>query len=149
MPGLTAGYRKRLFSAVHAEGAKRKIDHDALHDIVCARFGVHSMADVTDAQLAGLYHEWTGHGLKRRAALPRKGEAGRKTLEAQIVSGEELIALGQEFAKRGIGEAGRGDFVARQPRGRREIRTRRDWVKVIGGLRAMNRRLEVPKEKAC
>ncbi len=140
MPGLKAGYRKRLFSAVHAEAAKRKIDHDALHDMCAERFKVRSMADMTDRQLAFLYHDWTGKGLRRRAALPRKGEAAAAGAEAQIVSGEELIELGREFAKREIGEAGRGDFIARQLRGRREIRTRRDWVKVIGGLRAMNRR---------
>ncbi len=133
-----AGYRGRLFSAVHAEAAKRKIDHDALHDLCVARFRVHSMADLSERQLAQLYRDWTGKGIKRRANLPRKGEA--KGPAAQIVSGEELVELGKEFAKREIGEAGRGNFIARQVRGRREIRTRRDWVRVIGGLRAMNAR---------
>ena len=139
MANLDAKFRAKLFRAVHAEALKRGIDHDGLHNLCRERSGSRSMSEMSNGDLEGLYHEWTNKKLKRVAKLPRKGEAAAAA-EVQIVSGDELVELGREFAKRGIGEQGRGDFIARQLRGRREIRTRRDWVKVFAAVRAMNRR---------
>ena len=136
MPGLQSGYRGRLFKAVHAEAVKRKIDHDALHDLCVDRFAVHSMSEVTDAQLLSLYKQWTGKTLRARVKLPPRGtEVG-----IQMVSGEELIVLAQEFAKRGLGVEGQVSFIRRQLRGRDTLRTRADFKRVLGGIRAMNRR---------
>jgi hypothetical protein len=137
MPGLQSGFRGRIFKAVHAEALRRKIDHDALHDLCTERFGVHSMSDVTDGQLLSLYREWTGKTLRNRSKLPSRGWEGDGI---EMVSGEELIALAQEFAKRQLGPEGQRNFIRRQLRGRDEMRTRKDFVRVLGGIRAMNRR---------
>jgi hypothetical protein len=139
MAGVQSGYRNRLFRAVHVEGQKRGFDHDALRDLCAERYGVHSMSALTDGQLAAVYHSWTGKGLRRRAALPQRGEALKAKAET-IVSGEELLELDREFATRGLGESGRLAFIRRQLRGRDQIRTRKDWVKIITPLRRMNRR---------
>lgn len=138
MAGLKSGYRARLFKAVHAEAAKRQLDHDALHDLCVSRFNVHSMGEVTDAQLLFLYREWTGKTLKTRAEKPRRGTAGEDRL--RMVSGEELVALSQEFATAQMGIESQAAFVRRQLRGRDQIRTRGDFARVYNGLHAMNRR---------
>jgi hypothetical protein len=138
--GKKSGYRARLFKAVHAEGLKRGMDHDGLHDMFARVFAVHSMADATDHQLAGIYREWTGHTLKNRAKLPRRGEAAKQRSAAQMVSGEEIITLDAEFALRNMGLEGRANFVRRQLRGSDQVRTRADWARVITPLRAMNRK---------
>jgi hypothetical protein len=139
MPGPVSAYRGRLFKAVHAEAQKRKMDHDALRDMCRANYKVHSMSDMTDAQLLGVYRQWTGKTLVNRGKLPRKEETGQEAC-LTIVSGEDLVMLDQEFAKRGISGDGRANFIRRQLRGRDIIRTRKDYVRVMGGVRAMNRR---------
>lgn len=138
MPGLKSAFRGRLFKAIHAEAAKRKIDHDALHDLFVSRCHVRSMADVSDHDLERVYKEWTGKGLKRRTALPKRGEATADS--AQMITGEELMVLDQEFSRRAMGQDGRRTFIRRQLRGRDVIRSRRDYAKVFNGIRAMNRR---------
>ncbi len=136
--GKNSGYRARLFKAIHAEAAKRRIDHDGLHDVCSERFGVRSMSDLSDVQLHALYRAWTGKQLKRRASLPRRG--ADPVRDMQMVSGEEAIMLEQEYAKRGWGKETSRNFVRRQLRGREEIRTYKDWRRVFQGVRAMNRR---------
>ena len=138
MPGPMAAARIRLFRGIHSEAAKRKLDHDALHDMVCKQFGVHSMGELTDSQLDMVYRAWTGKTVKRAGKLPSRGELGKQG-EA-MVSADDLELLGQEFSRRGLGAEGQRNFVRRQLRGREEIRTRKDYVRVMGGLRAMNRR---------
>lgn len=130
--------RARLMRAIHAEGKRRKLDHDALHDLVEARFGVRSMAAMKTEDLLALYKGWTGHGLRSRAAKPARGEAATSRL--RMVSSEEMISLEMEFAKRGLGDEGKRNFVRRQLRGRDQVRTRGDWTRVMAPLRAMNRR---------
>ena len=137
MSGVVAGFRQRIFRALHAEAKKRDIDHDALHDIFVQNFHVKSMSDATDAQLVGLYRQWTGKTLRRRAKLAGAGWKGEPDA---MVSGEEMVELGQEFAKRGLGADGQQNFVRRQLKGRAQIRTRRDFIRVIHALRAMNER---------
>lgn len=137
--GPRSGLRTRLFRAIHAEAVKRRMDHDALHDLCVSGFRVHSMSELTDEQLTSLYKGWTGHGIRTKAKLPKKGEAERAP-EVQMVSGEDLIRLDQEFAKRGMGAEGKRNFVRRQLGGREVIRTRRDYARVFNGVRAMNRR---------
>lgn len=136
MAGLDAGYRNRLFHALHAEARKRRLDHDALHDLCATRFGVHSMGDATTAQLLGVYREWTGKTLKRRARL---GDPDWQD-QVAMVSGEEVNNIANEFAKRGLGLGGQKNFIRRQLRGRDVIRTHGDYVRVMHGLRAMNLR---------
>jgi hypothetical protein len=141
MPGPKQGYRIRLFGAVHSEALKRRMDHDALHDLICGRYKLSSMSEATDAQLEAVYREFTGKGLRRAGKLPKRGELAAKGDE--MVSPADLEMLGAEFARRGLGTEGQKNFVRRQLRGRDEIRTRKDLVRVIGGLRAMNRRAGV------
>jgi len=138
VPGPQKGYRNRLFSAVHAEAVKRGLDHDALHAMACERYGVHSMSELTEEQLLAIYRGWTGKGLKGVGKLPKRGELAAKGDE--MVSPADLEMLAREFAKRGLGADGQRNFVRRQLRGRDEIRSRKDLVRVMGGLRAMNRR---------
>ena len=137
MPGLQSGFRGRIFKAVHAEALKRKIDHDGLHNLCVERFKVHSMSDVTDGQLLSIYREWTGKTLRNRAKLPSRAW---KSEGIQMISGEELITLAQEFAKRGLGAEGQRNFIRRQLDGRDQIRTRKEFARVLGGIRAMNKR---------
>jgi hypothetical protein len=123
---------------VHAEAVKRGLDHDALHDLARERYGVHSMSELTDEQLLAIYRGWTGKGLKRAGTLPKRGELAGKGDE--IVSAGDLEDLAREFGARGLGADGQRNFVRRQLRGRETIRSRKDFVRVMGGLRAMNRR---------
>jgi hypothetical protein len=97
------------------------------------------MADATDAQMLGIYRQWTGHPLKGRGTKPQRGEA-RGGVVTKIVSGEDLILLDAEFAKRSLSGHGRTAFVRRQLGGRETIRTRQDFARVYSGLSAMNRR---------
>lgn len=130
--------RARLFRAVHAEAARRKIDHDALHDICRNRFGVTSMGDLTEGQLESIYRSWTGHGLRTRP-LPKRGYV-RAGGPEEMVSAEDLETLARAFARRNWGSEAQATFIRRQLRGRDQIRTRRDFARVFGGVRAMNRR---------
>jgi hypothetical protein len=123
---------------VHAEAVKCGLDHDALHTMACERYEVHSMSELTEEQLAAIYRGWTGKALKGTGKLPKRGELARKGDE--MISPVDLELLAQEFAKRGLGADGQQNFVRRQLAGRAEIRTRKDFVRVMGGLRAMNRR---------
>lgn len=133
--------KARLFRAVHAEGTKHGLDHDAIHDLCRERFQVHSMSEMTEGQLAALYHGWTGHGLRRKNPLPRRGYARGQDVE--LVSAEDIETLGRAFAARGWGKETQTAFIRRQLQGRAEIRTRRDFWRVFSGVRAMNRR-EIP-----
>lgn len=137
MAGPKSAYRARLFKAVHAEALKRKLDHDALHDMCVANYKVHSMGQLTDAQLLGIYRGWTGKTLRSRAKL---GERNWKDAPASMVSGEEITAIAGEFAKRGMGLEAQKNFVRRQLKGRDVIRTRHDYVRVLHPLKAMNAR---------
>lgn len=143
MAGRMSAFRGRLFGMLHAEGQKRGMDHDAIHDMCRELYGVHSMSQMREADLMQIIKGWTGKSLRRQARLPRRGEAAAtKPGEVQMVSGEELVTLEAEFAKRGLGQEGRDNFIRRQLGGRGQVRTRRDFAKVFGGLRAMNKREE-------
>jgi hypothetical protein len=137
MSGAKAGYRHRLFKAVHAEAPKRGMDHDALHDMCVTRFAVHSMSELNDAQLLEIYRGWTGKTLRSKA---KKASPGWKDAPAAMVSGDEIEAIAQEFAKRGMGEGSQKNFIRRQLRGRAVIVSRRDYIRVFHALRAMNER---------
>jgi hypothetical protein len=138
MMGPKSGYRNRLFKAIHAEALKRGLDHDAVHEMCAREFGAESMSSLTDGQLLTIYRGWTGHGLKRKAALPTRGELD--ALAPVMAAPEDLQMMDAEFAKRGLGAEGKQAFIRRQLRGREVLRTRRDVVRVTAGLRAMNRR---------
>lgn len=134
--GPNRGFRARLMRAIHAEGKRRGLDHDALHAICLQQFQARSMADLSDAQLSGWYRHWTGKLLKSRAPRPVAGAND----DLQLVSGEEMIDLSQQAAVRGLSHEGLINFIRRQLRGREVVRTRGDYRRVVRGLRAMNRR---------
>jgi hypothetical protein len=116
------------------------MDHDALREACKNAYDIHSLADMSEPDLMALYQGWTGKTLRRkRAALPKKGDAAEGAVD-QMISGEELTALDAEFAKRSFGREARTNFIRRQLQGRDTIRTRRDFAKVFHGVRAMNRR---------
>src|SRR5882762_6235393 len=94
------------------------------------------MSKLEDNHLLSIYRGWTGKTLKTGGKLPRRGE----TAKLELASPLDLELVDQEFANRGLGEAQQAAFLRRQLRGRTEIRTRADAVRVLGGLRAMNRR---------
>jgi hypothetical protein len=137
MPGKVAGLRNRLFRGIHAEASKRGMDHDALHAMAKEQYGAHSLSALTDAQLLNIYHGWTGKVLRRQAKL---GSPGWKNEPPQMISGEEVVALDQEFATRALSGEGRKRFVRRQLKGRDQVRTRGDYIRVLHALRAMNQR---------
>ena len=139
MPGRISGFRGRLFKGLHAEAIKRGVDHDGLRRICRESYGVHSMSEVSDSDLVALYKSFTGKTLKRRSPLPRRGESCGQLVE-QMVSGEDLVSLDAEFAKRSMGADARQSFVRRQLGGRDKIVSRRDFARVFHGLRAMSRR---------
>jgi hypothetical protein len=137
MAGQMKAYRTRLFRGIHAEATKARLDHDALHDLCHERYGVRSMGDLDDDQLQALYFSFAGHRFKR-GKLPSRGE-----LQAgpdEMVSGTDLELLAAECAKRGLGSEGIANLTRRQLRGRTTIRTRKDLVRVLTAVRAMNRR---------
>ncbi len=145
--GEKRAFRARLFRAIHAEGIKRGIDHDALRDMCRTNFGVHSLSEMTDDNLYKLYRSWTNRGLKRRkheagpGCQPVDKHEGFRVLDKlQMVASEDLVILAQEFALAGMSEDSQKGFIRRQLRGRDIIRTRGDWGKVINGLRAINKR---------
>jgi hypothetical protein len=138
--GADAGsVRARLFRAVHAEGLKRGMGHAELREVCRERYGVASMQQLDDEKLQELYRGWTGHGLRRRTAMPKKG-SGRSVGLAEMVTGEDLQTLANAFAARGWGKETQREFIRRQLGGREQIRTRGDFWKVFSGVRAMNRR---------
>lgn len=139
----TLEVRTRVMRALHAEAAKRGLDHEGLREICAARFGLASMGEMDLAQAAALYKDVTGREFLtgRRPVplkLPERGYAARG--ETQIVSGGELELLERACAKRGWGPATKLAFIRRQLRGRDQIRTRADFQRVFRGVQAMNRR---------
>jgi hypothetical protein len=128
-----------LIRALHAEAAKRGLDHDGLRDVCRVRFSVASMRDLSDGQLKTLFRDWTGRNFvrKRTTPLPKRGYG--RAGELELVSGEDLETLGRAFAARQWGPETQRAFIRRQL-GRDQIRTRRDFHRVFSGVRAMNRR---------
>lgn len=134
-----AGLRVRLYRAIHAEGAKRQLDHDGVREVCRLKFGMHSLKELTDGQLQQVLYDWTGRALRATPRrLPKRGYAHAPGPE-ELVSAEDLELLGRAFSRRGWGPETRRAFVERVL-GRSEIRTRRDWWRVFSGVRAMNRR---------
>lgn len=121
---------------LHAEGAKRKLSHEDLRDVV----GVASLAEATPETLERCLRRW-GLRLPRRRALPRRAYAKQAAAAgtAELISGEDLELLGRAFAARGWTADTAKTFIRRQL-GRERILTRADFHKVFSGVRAMNRR---------
>jgi hypothetical protein len=140
MAGIRSAFRARLYRGIHAEAAKARMDHDALHDMAVKNCDVHSMAQLTDDQLLWMYRQLSGgKKLKSRGKLPRQGET-RQGADSELVSGEDLVMLDQQFAEAGFSETGKMTFLRRQLKGRDFIRTRGDLIQVMGGIRAMTKR---------
>lgn len=137
--GKEKGYRNRVMRALHAEAAKRKIDHDGLRDL----FRVRSLSTVETGEIVKVLNSWGKR--MRQSVLPRKGYAAAGGA-VEMVSGEDLTLLGDAFQRAGWGENQQRAFIRRQLGGRETIRTRKDFHRVFSGMRAINRREE---EKAC
>ena len=141
MAGRKSAFRGRLFKGLHAEAAKRGMSHDDLRALCHDAYGIHSLSEMTEIDLMKLYKGWTGRGLRRKCMLPGRGEAAKtKPGEIRMASADELCELESEFAKRGLGQEGKENFIRRQLGGRLVVRTRAQFCSVLGGLRAMNRR---------
>lgn len=108
--------------------------HEELRDLL----GCHSMAEATTDALQQLMHVWTGHNLRQKRPLPRKGYV--KSGELEMVSGADLNTLAAAFSIRGWNEDTKRNFIRRQLHGRETIQTRKDFYRVFSGVRAMNRR---------
>jgi len=138
--GVKDKRRAPLMRALHAEGARRGLDHADLR----ARAGVASLSEMDVQALARLYLDVTGteflfHATKaQRVTLPPRGCARRGS--TVMASAEELELLERAMAVRGWGTDTKKVFVRRQLRGREVIRTRADFQRVFRGVQAMNRR---------
>jgi hypothetical protein len=133
--GKEQALRAKLFRALHAEGAKRGLDHDDLRGM----FGVKSLSKVETHLLEQQLKAWTGKGLRRSMPLPRRGYAERSG-EVQMAGLDEFKTLANAFSIAGMDGEAQKKFIARQLRGRDAIRTVADFHRVFSGLRAMNRR---------
>jgi hypothetical protein len=96
------------------------------------------MGELSEGQLLALYKAWTGHTLRRKVPLPKRGCL--KVRDEEMVSGDDLETLGRAFALRGWGKDTQAAFIRRQLGGRAQIRTKKDFWRVFSGVRAMNRR---------
>lgn len=134
--GPASAYRAKLFRALHAEGIKRGMDHDALRDT----FGVKSMSTISTEQLQARLKDWTGKSVRRVTPLPRRGY-GKKRGPLEMVTEEDLATLAEAFGRRGMDKISQQCFIFRQLGGKDSVvRTRGDFHKVFSGIRAMNRR---------
>ena len=142
--GKESAFRVRLLKALHAEGKKRGLDHDGLHDL----FNSRSLGTVPTQELQNVLRSW---GKKIRATpLPRRGYAKKADAAglSEMVSGEDLTLLGDAFQLRGWSKEQQRNFIRRQLGGREVVRTRGEFHKVFSGVRAMNRRDEKTTEGA-
>lgn len=145
--------RAKFFRGLHAEAAKRGLDHAALHELVSKRYGVDSLRKLSDAQLRDWYREFTGRGFKH-AGVPgaarrhAAGKAGRRgtpdtrnlTPAIELVDTEDLVMM-RDFARMQLGwSAETLDKFIRRQIGRDAIRTMAEFNKVLWGLKAMKRR---------
>jgi len=142
---MTGADRRRalVMRALHAEGARRGLDHDGLRDVAAARFQAASMSALSLKELAEMYLGLTGqeflfHQSKSHVTLPPRGIT--QSCLTELVSGEELELLERAFAARGWGNETKKAFIRRQLRGLEQIRTRADFQRVFRGVQAMNRR---------
>ncbi len=126
--------RAKLIRALHAEGRKRGMDHDALRDM----FRVPSLSTVPVDELERTLKGWTGKGLRRNTPLPRRGYGSSTFVE--LAGLDEFTTLVNAFAIAQMDSEAQKSFIRRQLRGREAIRTVADFHKVFSGLRAMNRR---------
>jgi len=126
--------RAKLLRAIHAEGRKRGMDHDALHDM----FKTPSLSTVSIDELERTLKGWTGKGLRRNAPLPRRGYGSSTFVE--LAGLEDFATLANAFAVAQMNGEAQKTFIRRQLRGRDTVRTVADFHKVFSGLRAINRR---------
>ena len=126
--------RAKLLRAIHAEGRKRGMDHDALRDM----FKVPSLSNVPVDELERRLKGWTGKGLRRKTPLPRRGYGSSTFVE--LAGLDEFTTLANAFAIAQMNGEAQKTFISRQLRGRDTVRTVSDFHKVFSGLRAMNRR---------
>lgn len=136
--GKEKAFRAKVFRALHAEALKRGIDHDGLREI----FRTRSLSEVPTQTLVAQMRGW-GKGM-RASALPRKGYGKKAEAagEIEMVSGEDLVLLGDAFQRRGWTHEQQRNFIRRQLGGREIVKTRGEFHKVFSGVRAMNRRDE-------
>jgi len=123
---VQVSHQRKVIRALHAEGVKRGLDHDGLHDVCKSRFGLDSMAELNLQQAKALFRDLTGADFARpRVTLPKRGYGRRGVLE--MVTPAHMEVLGRAFSERGWGPETRRAFIARQLQGREEIRTVADF----------------------
>jgi hypothetical protein len=144
------GLRAKYFRGLHAEASRRGLSHDALHELARSRYGVDSLAKLTDAQLRSWYREICGRGFRHpgvasRAAADAAGKAGRRVASGappkvvRMVSGDDLAMLAELAFSIGWTREGLEKFVRRQL-SRDAIRTVAEFNRVLWGLKAQARR---------
>lgn len=127
--------RAKLLRAIHAEGRKRGMDHDALRDM----FKVPSLSKVSIDEMERTLKGWTGKGVRRSKPLPRAGYGKSSTL-TELVGLEDFTTLANAFAIAQMDSKAQKAFISRQLCGRDTVRTVADFHRVFSGLRAINRR---------
>ena len=151
----TSGWVK-LLRAVHAEAAKRDLDHDALHAQAVERFGVDSIAVLTEQQLRELFRGLAGRpyrakhpGVRGNERRQAAGTAGRNKGQAAD-GGKEVVHLATTADVQLCYDAAYAigwdqerliSFIRRQLKGKEQIRTLAECNKVLWPLKAMGRRV--------
>jgi hypothetical protein len=145
-----------MMRGLHAEGAKRGLSHDGLHELVAKRYGVDSLAQLSETQLREWYREFTGKGFRhagvggaarrraagtagrRQAGQPVNGSTDQRNV-VELVSGDDLAMLADLAQQIGWSVSGLYTFVERQI-GRSKIRTMAEFNKVLWAVKAIARR---------
>ena len=139
-----------LLRALHAEGRKRGLGHDALHDLAVEHFGVDSLSRLTHPQARGLFKRVAGRqfhakrhrirSVERRKAAGTEGRKGLKQNVTTMISPADCALLYEiAYGKLGWAEQTLKRFIRRQLRGRDQIRTMGDLNAVLWPVKRMAR----------
>ena len=154
-----AARRTALMRALHAEGLKRSLDHEALRDLAADGFGVVSLSQLNTGDLGRLFQQVAGrdfHAKLRRISISSRsrrkaaGTEGRSYATSSVATlvdpsdCELLYALA--YGDLGWTGATLRRFIARQLSGREQIRTMGDLNKVLWPVKRMVRAKQKEKE---
>ena len=147
----------KLLRAVHAEAAKKDLDHHALHAQAVECFGVDSIAVLTEQQLRDLFRGVAGRpyrakhpGVRGNERRQAAGMAGRKKAPGGADVDEKVVHLATTADVQLCYDAAYAigwdrerlmSFIRRQLGGRETIRTLAECNKVLWPLKAMGRRV--------
>ena len=142
--------RSTLLRALHAEGRKHRLDHDALHDLAAEHFGSASLSTLDATQLGSLFQRISGRDfrlkqdkLRSRALRKAAGTEGRKDGNPKLqtlVSPDQVEMLYQvAYGKLGWSQATLKTFIRRQLKGRDQIRTVGDLNRILWPVKRIAR----------